>query len=79
ATDIKFNLAKSGWVQLHIYDASGRLIRRLDGGTMVPGPRVLSWNGRDERGSTVASGLYFYRLFLNGENLGPTGKMSLIK
>lgn len=79
ATDIRFNLARDGQVQVAIYDVSGRLIRRLSGGVMTAGPQGLHWDGRDQRGSPAASGIYFYRLFLNGESLGPTGKMSLIK
>ncbi len=78
-TEIKFNLARDGQVQVDIYDISGRLIRRLTGGIMTAGSQVLHWDGRDHGGSPAASGIYFYKLFLNGENIGPTGKMSLIK
>jgi len=79
STVFKFNLARAGRVEVRIYDASGRLIQELDGGTMSAGPRQLTWNGRDLRGAGVASGVYFYRLLLDGESLGPPVKMSLIK
>lgn len=44
---------------LRIYDAAGRLVRTLDGGSSGPEPRTIQWNARDEAGVRVASGTYF--------------------
>jgi len=44
---------------LELYDPIGRLVRTLDAG---PKPsEVLHWDGRDEAGREVSSGVYFYR------------------
>lgn len=48
--------------ELEIYDALGRKVRNLDRGVGEVGLRQLVWNGRDEAGRSVASGVYFARL-----------------
>ncbi|MBU8922155.1 MAG: CehA/McbA family metallohydrolase [Bacteroidales bacterium] len=60
-----------------IYDVAGRLIRDLTpcvGGTM---PLILYWDGIDDRGIPVASGLYFFRLV--SESVSVTRKIILMK
>ena len=44
---------------LRIYDAAGRLVRTLDGGSSGSEPRTVQWDARDEGGQRVASGAYF--------------------
>jgi hypothetical protein len=61
-TRIEFDLAAPGLVRLRIYDAAGRLVRSLVDESMPAGRYVRLWDGRDARGSAVASGIYFYRL-----------------
>jgi WD40 repeat protein len=66
-TWIPFSISKDGRVIIEIYDLSGRLIRRLDlgnldAGTYVSRGRAAYWDGRDERGERVASGIYFYSI-----------------
>ena len=78
-TTFEFNLPREGRVALRIYNLRGQLVRELGSRTMAAGPTRLEWAGRDGRGSTVASGTYFYRLMLDGEQLGKTRKMSLLK
>ena len=48
-----------GDYSVRIYDAAGRLVRRLDGGGTGAGPRSLSWNATDDAGRRVAGGTYF--------------------
>jgi len=50
--------------RLEIFDARGRLVRTLVNGFVGGGPRDIEWNGRDNRGQDVPSGVYFYRLVL---------------
>lgn len=59
---ISFRLDRSGPVALGIYDARGRLVRQLKSGPMLPGDQQVSWDGRDRRGQSVESGVYFARL-----------------
>jgi hypothetical protein len=62
ATSIRFDLKERGFVSLRVYDASGRLIRVLASGERAAGRYVEAWDGRDEAGRNVASGVYFCRL-----------------
>jgi len=67
ATDIKFSLPRSANVNLSVYDVSGRLVRTLLTGKLVAGTHSERWDGRDEAGLNVASGIYFARLQVAGE------------
>ena len=51
---------------IEIYDLLGRKIRSFDCGTTISANRLISWDGRDERGQEVSSGIYCYTLFLDG-------------
>ena len=61
-TAIQFRLPESGAFSLRVYDVAGRLVRVLDGGRAAAGPREVAWDGRDDAGTPVASGVYFARL-----------------
>ena len=66
-TWIPYQLARVSDVQIHIYTASGILVRTLDLGHQAAGiymdrHRAAYWNGRNKSGELVASGLYFYTL-----------------
>ncbi|HEX7077680.1 MAG TPA: S8 family serine peptidase [Candidatus Eisenbacteria bacterium] len=66
ATDIPFTLGGSGatvHASLRIFDARGRLVRTLlDSDEPTARRYVIRWDGRDQNGATVASGIYYYRL-----------------
>lgn len=62
STQIAFRLPRSSEVALRVFDTSGRLVRVIANGSMSAGSRVLTWDGRDERGRSVATGIYFYEL-----------------
>jgi hypothetical protein len=55
-------------ISLAVYSVSGRLVRRLAGGSTPAGRRTFSWDCRDETGSRVASGIYFVRLSAAGRS-----------
>jgi streptogramin lyase len=47
--------------QVAVFDVHGRLVRRLLAGTVTSGGLILQWDGRDDSGSQVGSGVYFVR------------------
>jgi hypothetical protein len=60
---ISYDLPKVSEVTLQIYDVSGRVVRVLvDAATEPGGQRQATWDGRDDSGRDVASGVYFCRL-----------------
>ena len=66
-TWIPYQLANPSRVQITIYNASGAIIRRLDLGHQREGyytsrSRAAYWDGRNDVGESVASGIYFYQL-----------------
>ncbi len=61
-TTIAFGLPQAGKIQLQIFDLRGRLIRTLAADYFAAGNHRLQWNGRNEYGNEVASGIYLYRL-----------------
>jgi carboxypeptidase T len=61
-TALGFDLPTRAAVAFTIHSVDGRLVRALMTGEAGPGPVEVVWDGRDERGERVASGLYFVRL-----------------
>jgi subtilisin family serine protease len=62
ATTFSYQLPQDGRVEVAILDVAGRVVRSLDVGPRRAGSHEITWDGRDARGSLVASGVYFYRL-----------------
>jgi hypothetical protein len=64
-TVIPFSAGRSGIVSLSIYDVRGRRVKtvRIKTG---PGDASFLWDGRDDRGRAVSSGIYFYRVEASG-------------
>jgi C1A family cysteine protease len=62
-TSIAYTLADPGVVDLRIYDTAGRLIRTLErSASRQAGRHVTAWNGIDDAGRAVASGVYFVKI-----------------
>ena len=61
-TSIRFDLARPSQALLTIHGADGRMIRKLIDRPMPAGRQRAVWDGRDDQGRTVATGVYFYRL-----------------
>ena len=81
-TWIPYQLAESAEVTLTIYDINGQLIRRLAVGHQAAGmyrsrSRAVYWDGRNQLGESVASGLYFYTL--TADNFTETRRMLILK
>ncbi len=66
ATTIEFQLATPAAVELTMYDAIGQKIRTLVARHLAAGYYRTQWNGRNDAGHTVASGIYFYSLRAGG-------------
>ncbi len=61
-TTIEFSLPESGSVNLVIYNQSGQKVRNLMSGYMKQGTHTVVWDGRDDRGRGVSSGVYITHL-----------------
>jgi hypothetical protein len=77
STAIPFTLGFGQRINLAVYDILGRKVCTLVSGWLPSGRHVYTWNGRNEFGNTVASGIYYYRLTINEHQI--THKMVLIR
>ena len=87
-TWIPYQLAESAEVALTIYDANGKMVRYLALGHQAAGmyqsrSRAAYWDGRNQLGESVASGLYFYTLTVRSETrvgeFSATRRMLILK
>lgn len=62
STKIAFDLPQAAPVRLAIFDLRGARVRTLIDEALPAGPHVRTWDGRDDAGQGVASGVYFIRL-----------------
>ncbi len=77
-TSIQFSVPdNAGPVELHVYNVSGRLVRTLVDDELTAGPHSVVWNGKDDSGRSLASGIYFAKLTAGGETA--ERKMALLK
>jgi len=77
STTISFDLPKISNVKIEIYNSLGQKIKTLLNSTLEPGNHKVVWNGRDDYGNNVSSGIYFYSL--KSDNITISKKMMLIK
>ena len=61
-TTIRYDLPEDGPVSIIIYDLMGREIKTLVKQVSAPGRYSVNWNGRNQWGKQIASGMYFYRM-----------------
>jgi hypothetical protein len=66
STTIHFDVPKTSELTLSIYNLRGQLVRTLVSGVVAAGRHQVLWDGADERGVRVASGIYLYRLHTDG-------------
>jgi hypothetical protein len=77
-TRIHFDVpAGGGDVSIKIYDVEGRLVRTLVSGEQFPGRWSTTWEGNDDGGTRVASGVYFCRMTAVGYTM--THKMTFLQ
>jgi subtilisin family serine protease len=60
--NVRFDLPARGDARIEVYDVNGRRVRVLAEGTRSSGPHAITWDGRDDRGERLGSGIYFVRL-----------------
>lgn len=70
---ISFTLQKKSDFRLEVYDAEGRLVRKLTEGEKGPGRHASAWDAVDSRGRKAGSGIYLFRLSANGDVLFQKG------
>lgn len=68
STVIRFDLAVETPVRLGIYSAAGQKVRELASGRMGKGRHTIAWDGRDDAGTPVSSGVYLFRLEAGGRS-----------
>ena len=81
-TWIPYRLTADAFVTLTIYDGSGRVVRTLEIGHQIAAvyenrSKAIYWDGRNEFGESVASGVYFYTL--TADDFSATRKMLILK
>ena len=77
STTIRYYMPERGAVTLSIFDVTGRLVKRLVDEHQERGPHSITWEGLNDEGAGVASGIYFYRMTVGKETI--SRKMVLLK
>ena len=77
STEIRFDLPNESFVSLTIHNLIGQKIRTLNSKNMSPGFHSMIWNGTDDLGTPVSSGMYFYSI--NAKEFKSTKKMLFLK
>jgi uncharacterized repeat protein (TIGR01451 family) len=76
-TTIRFSIADDSHVRLNVYDVTGKLVRVLVNEMRRPNNYAVEWDGRNQAGQSVATGMYFYRI--TAGKFTQTKKMLLLK
>ncbi|MCP5064042.1 MAG: T9SS type A sorting domain-containing protein [Ignavibacteriae bacterium] len=76
-TNIKYNISKAGNYQLVVYNALGEKISTLVSSHLTAGEHTSFWNGTNDAGNKMTTGIYFYQL--NSEDINLTKKMILLQ
>ena len=77
ATTIEFNLPKTSYVSLTVFNILGQKVTELVNSTLSAGNKRIDWEGTDESGRTMESGVYFYKI--TAGEFSMTRKMMLLK
>jgi len=76
-TTIRFGIDRNGPISLAVFDLAGRRVRLIQEGEMPAGLHQAEWDGRDDAGRPVPSGVYFYRL--EEESRARSGRLVLTR
>jgi len=78
STSIRYSIAKSGQVKLKIYNVAGQLVKTLVNGEQKAGTYKIKWDGKDEEGRLLPSGIYFVELKVD-DKFTKTKKLLLLR
>ncbi|RPJ42562.1 MAG: T9SS C-terminal target domain-containing protein, partial [Candidatus Latescibacterota bacterium] len=67
-TSAKFYAPEAGAYSVSVFDVSGRLARRIEGRSSIAGWVEVPWDGRDDAGAPVSSGVYLIRVNAGGRS-----------
>ncbi|RLC56633.1 MAG: hypothetical protein DRH89_05255, partial [Candidatus Cloacimonadota bacterium] len=76
-TNIRFAVTNAGNISINIYNIKGEQIKTLVNGVYPVGEHNVVWNGKDNNGKIVSSGVYFYHML--SKEYSSTRKMILMK
>jgi hypothetical protein len=76
-TSIRYSMPHAGAVELAVFNITGQRVRTLISGQAAAGSYVVIWDGRDDNGNVVASGVYLYRL--SARDFTTSRKMIMLK
>jgi hypothetical protein len=77
-TRIAYELPAASDIQISLFNVSGQLVRIIEDGHSEPGIHSVLWDGRDDKGAQLASGLYFCR-FVSGSEVVAEKKVMLLR
>ncbi|GAB1468541.1 hypothetical protein MASR2M64_12730 [Candidatus Cloacimonadota bacterium] len=76
-TTISFSMKETAFVSLEIYNVKGQLVKTMLNGVQGAGNHKVTWNGMDNNGRAVSSGVYYYKM--NTGKYSSTKKMIMMK
>jgi glucose/arabinose dehydrogenase len=76
-TKFELTMGAAEPVSVQVFDASGRLVRTVIRGPLPPGSHYVYWDGRDDGGGSLSSGVYFARAASRGHTV--TEKVNLVR
>ena len=76
-TTFQYDVAEATSVKIYIYNTLGQLVKTIDRGDNGIGTHTVEWDGKNEDGDTLSSGVYFYQL--RTKDFNKTMKMLLVK
>ena len=78
-TTIPFSISDASNILIEVFNIKGQKIKTLANKEYSSGNHSVCWNGNDESGSTVSSGIYFYKLKVNNDATEAVKKCFLLK
>ncbi|MDD3103403.1 MAG: FlgD immunoglobulin-like domain containing protein, partial [Candidatus Cloacimonetes bacterium] len=67
-TTISYSLAATNKVRFAIFNSRGQVIKEMDMGSKNPGDYTITWDGKDQNGQAVSTGVYFIRMHAGGDS-----------
>jgi hypothetical protein len=77
-TKIEYVMPSDGTLSIVLYNVKGEKVKVLQNEATKAGPGYVMWDGTNDAGAAVSSGVYFYKTVLNGKTFG-IHKMALVK